>query len=86
MTPRPRTAPVRPGDAQGSAIARQARALAHTMEAIAAFLGSAPVERTAADAVKTLGRDLTNAPQPADLVNALKELAARVGAAANELT
>ena len=50
------------------------------------FLGSAPVKRTAADTIKALEGDLASAPPKADLVDALKELAARIGAAANELT
>ena len=66
--------------------AREARALAMAVAAIAAFLGSASVSQPAADAIKTLERDLASAAPPADLVAALKGLAARLGAAANELT
>jgi hypothetical protein len=68
------------------ATAREARALAAAVAAIAAFLGSASVSQPAADAIKSLERDLASAPPPADLVAALKGLAARLGAAANELT
>jgi hypothetical protein len=66
--------------------AREARALATAVAAIAAFLGSASISQPAADAIKSLERDLASAPPPADLVAALKGLAARLGAAANELT
>jgi hypothetical protein len=83
LTPRPRTRidppPVR--DA-----AREARALAMALAAIGAFLGSASISQPAADAIKNLERDLVSAAPPADLVAALKGLAARLGAAANELT
>ena len=66
--------------------AREARALAMAVAAIGAFLGSASISQPAADAIKTLERDLASAEPPADLVAALKGLAARLGAAANELT
>jgi hypothetical protein len=66
--------------------ARKARALAMAVEAIAAFLGSSSKGQPAADAVKVLERDLAAAAPPAELVDALKGLAARVSAAANELT
>jgi len=65
---------------------RQARALAKAVEAIAAFLSSSSKGQPAADAVKALERDLASAAPPAELVDALKGLAARVSAAANELT
>ena len=86
VTSRPRTV-VQPkaADASGDT-ARQARALATTIDAIATFLGSAAIGQDAAEAVKILQRDLTNGAAPADLVNALKSLAARVSAAASELS
>jgi len=65
---------------------RQARALAMAVDAIAAFLGRSSKGQPAADAVKALERDLASAAPPAELVDALKGLAARVSAAANELT
>lgn len=84
---RPRTAvQPRPVDPAPGDIARQARALAIAVEAIATFLGSASISRNAADAVRTLERDLASTAPPADLVDALKGLVARLGAAANELT
>ena len=64
----------------------QARALALAVQAIVTFLGSSPEGQRAADAVRLLERDLAAAAPPIDLVNALKGLAARVSAAANELT
>ena len=86
MTPRPRTSVQAPPLAtMPSASARQARALAMAVQAIAGFLGSSPVGRAAADAVKALERDLANGAPPADLVNALKGLIERLGTAANEL-
>jgi hypothetical protein len=66
--------------------AREARALGLAVAAIGAFLGSASVSQRAADAIKILERDLASGEPPADLVAALKGLAARLGAAANELT
>jgi hypothetical protein len=66
--------------------AREARALGLAVAAIGAFLGSASVSQPAADAIKILERDLANGEPPADLVAALKGLAVRLGAAANELT
>ena len=73
-------------DSLSNDTARQARVLADVMNAIAVFLGSAPVKRTAADTIKALEGNLASALPAADLRDALKELAARVGAAANELT
>jgi hypothetical protein len=89
LAPRPRTrvAPA-PSNAEGKPAperAREARALALAIAAIRAFLGSASVSQPAADAIKILERDLASAEPPADLVAALKGLAARLGAAANEL-
>ena len=98
LTPRPRTR-VAPAlsNVEGPALshvagmpvrdaAREARALAMAVAAIGAFLGSASLSQPAADAIKILERDLASADPPADLVAALKGLAARLGAAANELT
>jgi len=65
---------------------RDARALTMAVAAIGAFLGSAAISQPAADAVRTLERELASTRPPADLVAALKGLAARLGAAANELT
>ena len=64
----------------------QARALALAVQAIVTFLGSSPKGQRAADAVRLLERDLAAAAPPGELVDALKGLAARVSAAANELT
>ena len=87
LTPRRRTRmEPPPADPAASENARRARAVAMAVEAIVAFLGSASIGRTAADAVKTLERDLATAAPPAELVDALKGLVARVRAAANELT
>jgi len=83
LAPRPRT---RVAPAPAPDRAREARALALAIAAIRAFLGSASVSQPAADAIKILERDLASAEPPADLVAALKGLAARLGAAANELT
>jgi len=82
---RPRTAVQPRTDSAPADTARQARALATAVEAIATFLGSSTVSRSAADAVKSLERDLANVSPPADLVNGLKGLAARVSAAAKDL-
>jgi len=82
LTPRPRTRVTMPARDQS----REARALAMAVAAIGAFLGSASVSQPAADMIKILERDLASAEPPADLVAALKGLAARLGAAANELT
>ena len=71
---------------EGPALSNEARALAMAVAAIGAFLGSASISQPAADAIKTLERDLASAEPPPDLVAALKGLAARLGAAANELT
>jgi hypothetical protein len=94
LAPRPRTrvAPA-PSNVEPPPVAmptrhaaREARALRMAVAAIGAFLGSASISQSAADAIKTLERDLASAEPPADLVAALKGLAARLGAAANELT
>ena len=95
LAPRPRTRvappPVAPAlsNVEGMPArehAGEARALAMAIAAIGAFLGSASISQPAADAIKILERDLAGAEPPADLVAALKGLAARLGAAANELT
>jgi len=87
LAPRPRTRIDPPPVAMPTRnAAREARALAMAVAAIRAFLGSASISQPAADAIKTLERDLASAEPPADLVAALKGLAARLGAAANELT
>ncbi len=86
LTPRPRTRVGVPAAAGAGANGREARALALAVDAIATFLGSAAIGRNAADAVKTLEKDLASAGPPADLVAALKDLAARLTAAAHELT
>jgi hypothetical protein len=87
LAPRPRTRIDPPPVAIPTRdTAREARALAMAVAAIRAFLGSASISQPAADAIKTLERDLATAAPPADLVAALKGLAARLGAAANELT
>src|SRR5687767_7283845 len=85
LMPRPKTR-VGPATAAPSDPARQARALAMALEAIVIFLGSSPTSHHAADAMKALARDLAAAGPPADLVDALRGLAARLSAAANELT
>jgi hypothetical protein len=86
LTPRPGTRVGVPVAEASSANGREARALALAVEAIATFLGSAAIGRNAADAVKILEKDLASAGPPADLVAALKDLAARLTAAAHELT
>jgi len=91
MFARPRTAIQPPPTAAPAGdAARRARALAQAMDAIATFLGSGSVERATADAIAAMDARLKQATTAAgstpDLVNALKELAARIGAAANELT
>jgi hypothetical protein len=86
LAPRPGTRVGVPAAAAAGTNGREARALALAVDAIAAFLGSAAIGRNAADAVKSLEKDLASAGPPADLVAALKDLAARLTAAAHELT
>ena len=86
LMPRPKT---RDGSAPVPASSErvlQARALALAVQAIVTFLGSSPKGQRAADAVRLLERDLAAAAPPGEFVDALKGLAARVSAAANELT
>ncbi len=64
----------------------RAHALATTVAAVVTFLGRLPNGERAAEAVRLLERDLVAAAPPADLVDTLNGLAARVSAAANELT
>jgi FHA domain len=82
---RPRTGVQPRPDSAPADTAREARALATAVEAIATFLGASAVSRSAADAVKSLERDLANVSPPSDLVHGLKGLAARVSAAVNDL-